>query len=49
MRLSPLTQITKGNIDQVGRVFTFNFRSVDPSARLGNQSYPVVATATGCT
>ena len=42
MRLSPLTQITKGNIDQVGRVFTFNFRSVDPNARLGNQSYPVV-------
>jgi PQQ-dependent dehydrogenase (methanol/ethanol family) len=42
MRLSPLTQITKGNIDQVGRVFTFNFRSVDPNARLGNQTYPVV-------
>jgi alcohol dehydrogenase (cytochrome c) len=41
-RYSPLTQITKSNIDQLGRMFTFNFRSVDPTARLGEQSYPVV-------
>jgi alcohol dehydrogenase (cytochrome c) len=42
MRYSSLTLIDKGNIDQVGRIFTLNFRSVDPIARLGEQSYPVV-------
>jgi alcohol dehydrogenase (cytochrome c) len=41
-RYSPLTQITQSNIDQLGRVVTFNFRSVDPNARLGEQSFPVV-------
>src|SRR3954465_5159618 len=41
-RLSPLTQITKSNVDQLGRIFTVNFRSLDPIARLGEQSYPVV-------
>src|SRR4051794_38506425 len=41
-RLSPLTQITKSNVDQLGRFFTVNFRSLDPIARLGEQSYPVV-------
>jgi alcohol dehydrogenase (cytochrome c) len=43
MRFSSLTQITKDNIDQLGRMFTLNFRSVDPIARLGEQSYPVVS------
>src|SRR6266545_7424772 len=42
MRYSPLTSINKGNIDQLGRVFTVNFRSLDPIARLGQQSFPVV-------
>jgi alcohol dehydrogenase (cytochrome c) len=42
MRYSSLTQITKDNIDQLGRIFTLNFRSLDPIARLGEQSYPVV-------
>ncbi len=42
MRYSSLTAIDKGNIDQVGRIFTVNFRSLDPIARLGEQSYPVV-------
>ena len=41
-RYSSLTQITKDNIAQLGRTFTLNFRSVDPIARLGEQSYPVV-------
>ena len=41
-RYSSLTQIDKDNVDQLGRVFTLNFRSVDPIARLGQQSYPVV-------
>jgi alcohol dehydrogenase (cytochrome c) len=42
MRYSSLTQITQDNIGQLGRMFTLNFRSVDPIARLGQQSYPVV-------
>ena len=42
MRLSPLTQITKDNIDGLGRIYTVNFRTFDPIARLGEQSYPVV-------
>ena len=42
MRLSSLTQITKSNVDQLGRVYTVNFRSLDPIARLGEQSYPVI-------
>ena len=41
-RYSPLTQIDKDNVDQLGRVFTVNFRTLDPIARLGQQSYPVV-------
>jgi alcohol dehydrogenase (cytochrome c) len=42
MRLSSLTQITKSNVDQLGRIYTVNFRTFDPLARLGEQSYPVV-------
>jgi alcohol dehydrogenase (cytochrome c) len=42
LRYSSLTQITKGNIDQLGRIFTLNFRSLDPIARLGQQSFPVI-------
>jgi alcohol dehydrogenase (cytochrome c) len=41
-RYSSLTQIDKNNVDQMGRIFTLNFRTVDPIARLGQQSYPVV-------
>jgi alcohol dehydrogenase (cytochrome c) len=41
-RYSSLTLIDKNNVDQIGRIFTLNFRTVDPIARLGQQSYPVV-------
>src|SRR6478672_11765458 len=41
-RYSSLTLIDKNNVDQMGRIFTLNFRTVDPIARLGQQSYPVV-------
>ena len=41
-RYSSLTLINTSNIDQLGRVFTVNFRSLDPIARLGEQSFPVV-------
>ena len=30
LRLSPLTQITKSNIGQLGRIYTVNFRTFDP-------------------
>jgi alcohol dehydrogenase (cytochrome c) len=42
-RHSPLTQITKSNVDELGRVFTVDFRRIDPSIRRGQQSYPVEA------
>src|SRR5262249_24996408 len=42
MRLSPLTLVTKSNIDQLGRIYTVNFRTFDAIARLGEQSYPVI-------
>src|SRR5438034_5692596 len=42
LRYSSLTLIDKDNIDQLGRIFTLNFRSIDPIARLGEQSFPVV-------
>jgi alcohol dehydrogenase (cytochrome c) len=41
-RYSSLTQIDTNNVGQMGRIFTLNFRSVDPIARLGEQSFPVV-------
>ncbi|HSC92722.1 MAG TPA: PQQ-binding-like beta-propeller repeat protein [Gaiellaceae bacterium] len=40
-RYSPLTQITPGNVDGVGRVFKVDFRRLDPTVRRGEQSYPL--------
>ncbi len=40
-RHSPLTQIDPRNVDQLGRVFTVDFRKIDPTVRRGQQSYPV--------
>jgi alcohol dehydrogenase (cytochrome c) len=45
-RHSPLTQINKDNVDQLGRVFTVDFRVIDPSIRRGQQSFPVVKDGT---
>ena len=45
IRHSPLTQITKDNVEQLGRLFTVDFRAIDPSIRRGEQSYPVESTA----
>jgi alcohol dehydrogenase (cytochrome c) len=45
-RHSPLTQITKSNVDELGRLFTVDFRRIDPSIRRGQQSFPVVANGT---
>ncbi len=46
VRHSPLTQITKANVKDLGRVFTVDFRQIDPSIRRGQQSYPVEANGT---
>jgi alcohol dehydrogenase (cytochrome c) len=40
-RHSPLTQITKSNIDQLGRLYTINFMKIDPTVRRGEQSFPL--------
>jgi alcohol dehydrogenase (cytochrome c) len=45
-RHSPLKQITKSNVDDLGRVFTVDFRRLDPSIRRGQQSFPVEAGGT---
>jgi alcohol dehydrogenase (cytochrome c) len=46
LRHSPLTQITRANVDQLGRLFTVDFRQIDPSIRRGEQSYPVESNGT---
>ena len=46
LRHSPLTQITKSNVKQLGRLFTVDFRQIDPSIRRGQQSYPVESNGT---
>jgi alcohol dehydrogenase (cytochrome c) len=45
-RHSPLTDIGPGNVAQLGRLFTVDFRQIDASVRRGEQSYPVVANGT---
>jgi alcohol dehydrogenase (cytochrome c) len=42
IRHSPLTQITKQNLNQLGRVDTIDFRHYDLSIPKGEQSFPVV-------
>jgi PQQ-dependent dehydrogenase (methanol/ethanol family) len=46
LRHSPLTQITPGNVDQLGRLFTVDFQKIDPTVRRGQQSYPVEKNGT---
>jgi alcohol dehydrogenase (cytochrome c) len=40
-RHSPLTAIDAGNVAQLGRVFTVDFRSIDSGIKRGEQSYPL--------
>jgi alcohol dehydrogenase (cytochrome c) len=42
-RHSSLTLITKANVDQLGRLFTVDFRAIDTGARRGQQSYPIIS------
>src|ERR1700678_3743467 len=45
-RYSPLTQINTGNVSHLGRLFTVDFQSIDPTVRHGEQSYPVESDGT---
>jgi len=40
-RMSPLTEITTSNVDQLQRVYNIDFQKVDPDIRRGQQSYPL--------
>jgi alcohol dehydrogenase (cytochrome c) len=40
-RYSPLNQITPSNVAQLGRLYTVDFRQIDPAIRRGTQSYPL--------
>ncbi len=42
LRHSPLTLITKSNVDQLGRIVNINFQAIDAGVRRGEQSYPLV-------
>ena len=41
MRRSPLTQITRENVERLERVYTIDFQRLDPDIRRGQQSYPL--------
>lgn len=41
-RHSPLGQITKANIDRLGRVFNVDFRAIDIGILRGQQAYPLI-------
>ena len=41
-----LTQITPGNISQLGRAFTFDLNKAVPGIKKGQQSYPIVVNGT---
>jgi alcohol dehydrogenase (cytochrome c) len=40
-RHSPLTLLDKGNVAQLGRIFSVDFRKIDPAIFRGTQSYPI--------
>jgi alcohol dehydrogenase (cytochrome c) len=46
LRHSPLTEITPANVANLGRVYTVDFRRVDPDVRNGQQSYPLAIGGT---
>ena len=41
LRHTSLTQIDRSNVDRLGRLYTVDFRQIDPSIRRGTQSYPL--------
>jgi alcohol dehydrogenase (cytochrome c) len=46
LRHSPLTEVTPGNVANLGRVYTVDFRRVDPDVRNGQQGYPLAIDGT---
>jgi alcohol dehydrogenase (cytochrome c) len=46
IRHSPLTEIDKGNVAQLGRLYTVDFLKLDPTVRRGEQSNPVESGGT---
>src|SRR5258708_38275527 len=40
-RLTPLTEITPSNVDQLQRVYALDFQKIDPDVRRGQQSDPL--------
>jgi PQQ-dependent dehydrogenase (methanol/ethanol family) len=46
MRHSPLTQIDRTNVDQLGRVYNLDLKTLDPDVRRGEQSYPLAIGGT---
>jgi alcohol dehydrogenase (cytochrome c) len=46
LRHSQLTQITTGNVAQVGRLYTVDFHAIDATVRRGEQSFPVESNGT---
>jgi glucose dehydrogenase len=45
-RHSPLTLINQSNVSNLGRLFTVDFKQLDPTIRLGEQSFPVEQNGT---
>jgi alcohol dehydrogenase (cytochrome c) len=45
-RYSPLTEITPGNVSQLGREFTYDLNRIVPGIKKGQQSYPIVVDGT---
>jgi PQQ-dependent dehydrogenase (methanol/ethanol family) len=45
-RYSPLAQINPSDVNSLGRLFTVNFQTIDPTVRHGEQSYPVESNGT---
>src|SRR5690349_2986903 len=46
MQHSPLTQTTKANVDQLGRVYNLDLHALDSDTRRGEQSYPLAIGGT---
>jgi outer membrane protein assembly factor BamB len=46
MRHSPLVQITKANVGQLGKAYSIDFKALDADTRRGEQSYPLAVGGT---
>jgi glucose dehydrogenase len=46
MRHSPLVEITKANVAQLGKAYSIDFKALDADTRRGEQSYPLAVGGT---